>query len=260
MGVVKVILSLSLHPHCEVGRDHNDQRPASDETRPLLQDEQRQELTKDRKYENWPIKPSTLKTLFSFLFIFWLDQMGSGLVAPSWQAYYLWRRFGMEEGDLGSVFMGRNLLSSFGNLGVVPLARRFGLVPAMLAGHVPASILVIILPFPAVLWAAVLLVLARSPIYESDQAPRQAWLALILSPEERTAGLGVVNVWRELAQGAGLGVAGWIADRGDVGWAFVLGGGIKIVYDILLALLFWNTEKKAEDGKQDTVGEAEEEQ
>ena len=253
-GVVKLVLSLCLSSRCELEReDDTNPDPRPDEQRPLLPDRPSENAAaqspKKDKRSRWPLQPSTLRILLPFLLIFWLDQMGSGLVAPSWQAYFLWQKFGMPEGDLGSVFMGRNLLSSFGNLIAVPLARRFGLVPAMLAGHVPASLIVTALPLPAVAWGAVVLVLARSPIYESDQAPRQAWLALILPAAERTAGLGVVNVWRELAQGAGLGVAGAIADTGDVGWAFVLGGGIKIIYDVLLAVMFWNVEGRSSKAK-----------
>ena len=100
MGMLKLVLSLSLSQRCELDADsapraasnREGQTPPQngegDESRPLLQDAQHGPRPKKPKPSKW-LKPSTLRLLIPFLLIFWLDQMGSGLVAPSWQSYYL---------------------------------------------------------------------------------------------------------------------------------------------------------------------------
>ncbi|OLN89030.1 putative membrane protein [Colletotrichum chlorophyti] len=71
-----------------------------------------------------------------------------------------------------------------------------------------------------------------------DQAPRQAFLAAAVLPNERTAVLGVVNIVKTLAQAGGIGSAGFLSGRNL--WVVVMtGAGImKACYDLLMLGMF----------------------
>lgn len=71
-----------------------------------------------------------------------------------------------------------------------------------------------------------------------DQAPRQAFIAAAVSADERTAVLGTVNTAKTMAQAAGTGLAGVLAERRW--WTLLFGsaGFGKATYDLLLLWLF----------------------
>jgi MFS family permease len=71
-----------------------------------------------------------------------------------------------------------------------------------------------------------------------DQAPRSAFLSLIVLPEERTAVMGVVNILKTLAQSAGPSLTGILAGHNHFWVAFVVAGSLKAAYDIMLLAFF----------------------
>jgi para-aminobenzoate synthetase len=56
--------------------------------------------------------------------------------------------------------------------------------------------------------------------------------------------MGIVNVIRTLAQSPGPFITGFLGDRGKLWLSFSLAGGIKIVYNILLWVLFTDPAKQ----------------
>ena len=60
-----------------------------------------------------------------------------------------------------------------------------------------------------------------------DQAPRQAFLAAAVLPEERTAVMGWVNVVKTAAQSGGPVVTGKLAGEGRFWISFVTAGGAE---------------------------------
>jgi len=71
-----------------------------------------------------------------------------------------------------------------------------------------------------------------------DVAPRQSFLAGIVSKSERTATLGIVNVVKSLSNSLGPLATGYLAGSNHWQISFFLCGGLKIVYDILLLYSF----------------------
>ena len=57
----------------------------------------------------------------------------------------------------------------------------------MVATHLPSSIFLALLPAPTGLPATICLLVARSILNSMDQAPRSAFLSVVVLPEERTA-------------------------------------------------------------------------
>jgi para-aminobenzoate synthetase len=89
-----------------------------------------------------------------------------------------------------------------------------------------------------------------------DQAPRSAFLSLIVLPEERTAVMGVVNILKTLAQSSGPSVTGILAGRNHFWVAFVVAGSLKAAYDLMLLAFFGGRVRPREDGSGEDSNDA----
>lgn len=61
---------------------------------------------------------------------------------------------------------------------------------------------------------------------------------MVLLPNERTSVLGLINVVKTLTQCLSPLVTGFLAERGLIGWSFVLAGACKVVYDLGILVMF----------------------
>ena len=71
-----------------------------------------------------------------------------------------------------------------------------------------------------------------------DDVPRSAFLAAIVTPEERTVVIGLVGVLKMLAQSAGPWLTGILAENEMFWVSFVLAGIVKIGYDLCFYRMF----------------------
>jgi hypothetical protein len=74
----------------------------------------------------------------------------------------------------------------------------------------------------------------------SSPAPRSAFIAAVVKPEERTAVLGITSMVRTLASTTGPTVTGILAGGGRFWIAFVAAGALRLGYDLGLWALFVN--------------------
>lgn len=108
----------------------------------------------------------------------------------------------------------------------------------MVCTHLPSSLFLAALPLAPNLGTTIPLLIGRSMLSSMDQAPRSAFLSAIVLPGERTAVMGVVNIAKTMSQSAGPTVTGWLAGEGRFWVAFVVAGGLKGAYDVLLLGMF----------------------
>lgn len=73
-----------------------------------------------------------------------------------------------------------------------------------------------------------------------DQAPRSAFIAAVVKPEERTAVMGITSTFRTLAATAGPSVTGILAANDRFWVAFVVAGALRVSYDLGLFAMFVN--------------------
>jgi MFS family permease len=118
------------------------------------------------------------------------------------------------------------------------LARRIGLINTMVFTHLPAQLCMIALAFAPNLGSVVALLLVRSFLAQMDVPARTSYVMAMVTPEERPAAASITLVPRSLAAAAGPLVAGYLLSLAAFSWALVLGGGLKLVYDMLLLVLF----------------------
>jgi predicted MFS family arabinose efflux permease len=149
-------------------------------------------------------------------------------------AYWFFRRFGVAEGQLGIIFFIVHLLNAFSHLGAAWLARRIGLINTMVFTHLPSSILLIAVPFASSFKWAIILFLCREALVEMDVPTRQSYVAAIVKPTERTFASGITNLARNVFWAIGSGIAGITMQALSFSAPLLVGGGAKVIYDLLL--------------------------
>ncbi|KAF5024387.1 hypothetical protein F66182_3473 [Fusarium sp. NRRL 66182] len=180
---------------------------------------------------------ATLCTLFA------LDSFASGLAPLSWITYYFKSQYHIEEGKLGSIFFVTSIIAASSTLVASSLAKRFGNVRTMVFTHLPSSIFLALIPIPNDVHLSVLLLILRSCTQSMDVAPRSAFLAAIVLPQERTVVIGLINVAKTTAQSLGPLITGLLADSNHFWVAFLLAGSLKVGYDLGFLGLFKHYER-----------------
>jgi len=166
--------------------------------------------------------------------LFTLDSFGGGFVVQSLLALWLFQRFAFTLGDAATFFFAATLLAGVSQLLSPVLARRIGLVPTMVFTHIPANVFLILAALMPNATAAVGFLLLRTTLSSMDVPARQAFVMSVVPPEERAAAASVTNVPRSLGAGVAPLLSGWLLAASSFGWPLVLGGLLKIAYDLLL--------------------------
>jgi MFS family permease len=176
--------------------------------------------------------------VFRLTGLFGLDSFGGGFIVQGIVAYWFTLRFGLGVDALGPVFSASNLLAALSLLLAERLAARIGLINTMVWSHVPANALVMLQAVVPSVEVAVVLQLIRSGLSQMDVPTRQSYLMAVVDPSERTAAAGFTSVGRNIAQSIAPPLAGLALQSSFIGLALVLGGAIKIGYDLALWQMF----------------------
>ncbi len=150
-------------------------------------------------------------------------------------AYWFHVRFGVEPVTLGGIFFGANVLAGLSSLAAVWLARRFGLIHTMVFTHLPSNVLLMLVPLMPNLPLAITVLMLRFSISQMDVPTRQSYTMAVVAPEERSAASGVTGVARSIGASVSPMLAALLVGNPALAsLPFLLSGGIKIVYDLLL--------------------------
>ncbi len=171
--------------------------------------------------------------------LFALDAFAGGFVVASFIAFWFQQRFGLEPAALGALLFGANLLAGISALGAGWLAARIGLLRTMVYTHLPSNVLLVLVPFMPTLPLAAGVLLLRFSISQMDVPTRQSYTMAVVAPDERSAAAGVTAIARSLGVAAAPLIAGPLFLSATLAGApFVIAGGLKIVYDLLLLRAF----------------------
>jgi MFS family permease len=167
--------------------------------------------------------------------LFALDAFAGGFVMTSFIAFWFSQQYGVDPALLGAILFGANILAAVSALAAAPLAARFGLVRTMVCARLPCIVLLIRVPLMPTLPLAAFVLLVRFSISQMDVPTRQSYTMAIVEPDERTAAAGVTGIARSLGVAASpLIAAPLLVGSAFTGAPFVIGGALKIVYDLLL--------------------------
>lgn len=170
--------------------------------------------------------------------LFSLDSFGGGFTVTAIIVLWLQQRFDLSLAVSGSVFFWAGLLAAWSQLLAPTLARRIGLVRTMAFTHIPANVFLILAAVMPTAWLAIGCLLARAALSQMDAPARTSYVMAVVTPEERPAAASLTNVPRSFAAALPPLAAGWLLSRSDIGLPLILGGTIKIVYDVILLAQF----------------------
>lgn len=167
--------------------------------------------------------------------LFSIDAFAGGFVVQAFVAYWFERRFGASPSLLGSIFFGANILAGLSALTASRLARRIGLLRTMVVTHIPANLLLVLVPLMPNLTLAIAILLLRFSISQMDVPTRQAYTMALVPEGERAAAAGVTGIARTVGASVSPIVAGPLfASAALASVPFFLAGGLKIAYDLLV--------------------------
>ena len=252
MGGVNMVLTLGLSSKCEVNEEGEDKTEEagvlldemderdSVETQipsPALTDRSEIPAKKSRFQQ---ISQATRSVMYKLWFLLVIDSLADGMVPYSLTTYYMDQKFDLPKSTLGDITSISYVLSSCSSIFAGPLSRRLGLINTMVFTHLPSSAAVLFFPLPSGIFFTVALFFLRTGLNNMDQAPRSAFIAAVVKPEERTAVMGITSMLRTLAATAGPTVTGIFAGDDRFWIAFIAAGALRIAYDLGLWAMFVN--------------------
>lgn len=177
-------------------------------------------------------------TVYRLAALFSVDSFGSGFVVQSLLALWLFERFDISVAAVGTIFFWTGVLSAGSYFIAVRLAQRIGLINTMVFSHLPANLFLMLTPLMPNLPLAITLLLLRSLLSQMDVPTRNSYVMAVVTPAERPAAASVTAVPRSLATATSPLISGWLLGLTTFGWPLIIGGGLKIVYDLLLLRMF----------------------
>lgn len=180
------------------------------------------------------VSPETRRVVRQISSLFAIDALGGGFLTDAIVTYWFFRRFGLSEAQLAPLFAIVHVLNALSYPVAARLAKKIGLINTMVFTHIPSSLFLIAVPFaPSAGWAAGLF-LAREALVEMDVPTRQSYVMAAVKPHERIYASGITNMTRNVAWAVGPSLAGAFMQRLALASPLWIGGGVKIVYDLLL--------------------------
>lgn len=266
MGGLNMLISVLLSERCEMAKKPEEEEGAEGREGLLEGDsedeEERNEVraptmdksnTPEKKSYVASISSETRTIMYKLWFLLIVDSLADGMTSYSLTNYYLDRKFNLSKATLGNITSISYFLSSLSTIFAGPLARRLGLINTMVFTHLPSSVAVLLFPIPSNLALTVILFFIRAGLNNMDQAPRSAFIAAVVKPEERTAVMGITGTLRTLAATTGPTVTGLLAGNDRFWIAFVAAGALRIAYDLGLFAMFVNMKLYQHEEKEEVV-------
>jgi MFS family permease len=169
--------------------------------------------------------------------LFSLDSFAGGFIVGTFVVFWFGRRFGATAELMGLVFFGVGLLQAGSSVLAGWLGSRIGFLNTMVWTHLPSNLLLASIPLAPSLGWAVALLLGRSVLSQMDVPARQAYVAALVDPAERTAAAGYTNAARHLVRPAGPLLATFSMGMA-AGLPFLIAGALKALYDLILYFTF----------------------
>ncbi|KAL6704742.1 hypothetical protein ACN47E_007663 [Coniothyrium glycines] len=186
------------------------------------------------------ISKPTRSIMYKLWILLAIDSLADGMTPYSLMNYYVDQKFHLSKASLGDITSASQFLCAVSAVFAGPLAKRIGLINTMVFTHLPSSIASTFIPLPKTVGPTVGLLLFRAALNSMDQAPRTAFIAAVVKPEERTGVMGITSMLRTLAMSVGPTITGLLSGNGAFWVAFLATGTCRIIYDLGLWVLFVN--------------------
>lgn len=184
-------------------------------------------------------KSKTIVAKLSVLFA--VDSFAGGFVIQSIVSLWFFSKFGIELTILSYIFSVGAVLTAFSFLAAAKIADKIGLVNTMVFTHIPSNVLLILVGFAPTPLLAIAFYLGRMALSQMDVPTRQSYIVAVVNEEERTPAAAITNTSRNISQAISPSLTGAILQSLPlVSAPFVIGGVLKIAYDLVLYFQFRN--------------------
>ncbi len=164
--------------------------------------------------------------------LFAVDSFGGGFVIQSIVSFWFYTRFGADLSSLSYIFAIAGVLTAISYMASTRIASKIGLVNTMVFTHIPSNILLILLAFAPSFSIAISLYFARMSLSQMDVPTRQSYLMGVVGENERVHAAVFTNTSRNISQAVSPSLTGIIISTLSLSAPFVVGGVLKIIYDV----------------------------
>jgi MFS family permease len=193
------------------------------------------------------LSPKSKKIVTRLSTLFAIDSFAGGFVIQSIVSLWFYTRFGADLSTISYILSISGVITALSFMVAARIADRIGLVNTMVFTHLPSNILIILVAFAPTLPIAAILYLIRMALSQMDVPTRQSYIVSVVKDEERTAATGITNISRNISQALSPSLAGYIIQSLSLFFApFVIGGVLKVIYDIALYFSFRNIKPQQE--------------
>ncbi|MGI0056959.1 MAG: MFS transporter [Nitrosarchaeum sp.] len=188
--------------------------------------------TLDSKTFSSNLSPKSKQIILKMSSLFALDSFAGGFVIQSIVAFWFFTKFGVDLTTLSIIFSVAGVLTAISFFFAAKIADTIGLINTMVFTHIPSNILLILVAIAPTFHIALVLYLARMSLSQMDVPTRQAYIVAVVEENERTAAAGITNTSRNIAQSISPSITGAIIHSMWFSAPFVIGGLLKIIYDV----------------------------
>lgn len=178
------------------------------------------------------LSPKSKKIVIKLSSLFALDSFAGGFVIQSIVSFWFFTKFGVDLTTLSMIFSIAGVLTAISFFFAAKIADRIGLINTMVFTHIPSNIILILVAIAPTFPLALSLYLARMSLSQMDVPTRQAYIVTMVEENERTAAAGITNTARNTAQSISPSITGAIIQSFWLSAPFVIGGLLKIIYDL----------------------------
>jgi MFS family permease len=184
------------------------------------------------------LTPKSKKIVTKLSGLFAIDSFAGGFAIQSIVSFWFFTKFDIDLSIISYIFSIGSVLTTFSYIIAAKIADKIGLINTMVFTHIPSNILLILLAFAPTLEMAIVFYMIRMALSQMDVPTRQSYIVGVVEENERTASAGITNMSRNIAQAISPSITGYIIGVLSLSAPFVIGGLLKIIYDITLYINF----------------------
>jgi MFS family permease len=184
------------------------------------------------------LTPKSKKIVTKLSGLFAIDSFAGGFAIQSIVSFWFFTKFDIDLSIISYIFSIGSVLTAFSYIIAAKIADKIGLINTMVFTHIPSNILLILLALAPTLEIAIVFYMIRMALSQMDVPTRQSYIVAVVEEDERTASAGITNLSRNIAQAISPSITGYIIGVLSLSAPFIIGGLLKIIYDITLYINF----------------------
>ena len=189
-----------------------------------------------------PFKATSRRPILTLSSLFGLDSFAGGMIFDAFFALWMVNKYGMNEGAIAAIMIATQALNLI-SIWLAPfVAKKIGLLNTFVWTQVASNIFLIAFAFAPGSVIAAGIWMIRGIFDEMDVPTRQSYMMALVPPEERNVMAGSANLGRGFGRMPSSAATGFLWAGSYTVAPWLLGGGLKLIYDFSIYFLFKNVE------------------